>query len=54
MGGALGFCIGEEQLKMMALNGGKPQKKTKKQTKRNEKINEKTRKGNLKKIQFQV
>ena len=31
MGGALGFCIGEEHVKMMALNGGKLQKKTNKQ-----------------------
>ena len=54
VGGALGFCIGEEHIKMMALFGGKPQKKTKKQTKQNEKINEKTRKGNFKKNQFQL
>ena len=48
MGGALGFCIGEEHVKMMALNGGKLQKKTNKQTKRKEKLSKKTRKGNLK------
>ena len=53
MGGAVGFCIGEEHVKMMALNGGKLQKKTNKQTKRNEKISKKTRKGNLKNS-FQV
>ena len=48
MGGALGFCIGEEHVKMMALNGGKLQKKTNEQTKRKEKLSKKTRKGNLK------
>ena len=50
-----GGCTGIlhwRRIKMMALFGGKPQKKAKKQTKQNEKINEKTRKGNFKKINF--
>ena len=41
MGGALGFCIGEKHIKMMALNGGKPQKKTKNKQNKTKKLTKK-------------